>query len=256
MAGGEITADTVPQSEERSLIEAVDCDPVAALAYDRGAHLSSSYGEPVNLRDHLLNVRAAWKLIIALCVLGAVLGGVLAGVVPPKYVSTTRFFVASAVTSDDPEELFDRNMIATQRVKSYVQLIDSDAMTTAVVEELGDTGPEFDPDFDVESVDIPETVIIDVQVTADSADSAQRLAQAYADVVPAQVSEVESIGTAKAAQVALSVIESPEPGERESPGVPHGIVFGALLGLVLGAGGTILWGAIRRERAADESAKA
>jgi capsular polysaccharide biosynthesis protein len=141
-------------------------------------------------------------------------------------------------------------------VKSYVQLIDSGAMATAVVEELGDTSTEFDPDFDVESVDIPETVIIDVQVTADSAKSAQRLAQAYADVVPAQVSEVESIGTAKAAQVALSVIESPKPGERESPGVPYGIVFGALLGLVLGAGGTILWGAIRRERAADESAKA
>ena len=211
---------------------------------------SPSNGEPVSLRDHLLSIKRSWKLITALVVLGAVLGAVMASVMPAKYVSTTRFFVASAVSSDDPDELFDRNQIAGQRVKSYVELIQSDRMTEAVLADLGEDVAVFDADDDITALALPETVIIDVQVTGSTAEDAQMLAAAYGDVAPGVVSEVESIGTVKAAQVALTVIQAAKPGERETPSLLSGLLLGALLGLVLGAGGAVLVAAVRREAAA------
>jgi capsular polysaccharide biosynthesis protein len=198
----------------------------------------------VTLRVHALTIKRGWKLIVALVLLGAVCGALLTLVKPAQYVSSTRFFVASSVSSADPEELFNRNQIAAQRVKSYVELMVSDAMRDAVAEEVG---PDVSLDDEVTVTGLPETVIIDVQVRATSPEDAQQLAQAYATVAPGLVSDVESVGTAKAAQVALTVIEEPEPGERESATLIWGLLSGALLGLVLGVGGVVLWGAVRRE---------
>lgn len=198
----------------------------------------------MTLREHALTIKRGWKLIAALVLLGMVAGAVLTMVRPAQYVSSVRFFVASSVTSDDPEELFQRNQIAAQRVKSYVELLLSDTMTAEVAKEVG-TEPALEDE--VTASGLPETVIIDVQVRGRSPKEAQEVAEAYATVAPQLVSDVESVGTEKAAQVALSVIEAPKLGERESATLVWGVLSGALLGFVLGLGGVVLWGALRRE---------
>jgi receptor protein-tyrosine kinase len=199
-------------------------------------------------------IARGWKIVVALALLGLVGGALMWAVVPPAYLSTTRFFVASDVTSEDPEELFNRNEIAAQRINSYLPLILSDKMTDAVIKWLGDNGPEGDFADKVTATTIPETVIIDVQVEASSPEESQRLAEAYGAVAPGVISAVEAVGSDQAAQVALTEIEAPDLGRRETPGLGRSLLFGALLGLVLGVGGLVLWGAVRRETAVPGSA--
>lgn len=211
----------------------------------------------MSLRDHVVSVRHGWRWIAALVLLGVVAGAVMASAATPKFVSTTRFFVASAVDSPDPEELFNRNQIAQQRVQSYVELMLSDTMTEAVIEELGDAAPAGGFADNTTATAPPETVILDVQVTGNSPEEAQNIAAAYAAVAPGVVADVESAGTVKGAQVALTPIEAPQLGERETPTVLRAMVFGGLLGLVVGLGITVLWSAVRREaRMTSRSANA
>jgi receptor protein-tyrosine kinase len=92
-----------------------------------------------------------------------------------------------------------------------------------------------------------------VTVTGDTPKAAQTLAQAYGEVVPDLVDEVEAVGSQEAAQVALTVVDEPDLGRPATPGLLRSVFFGLLLGLILGIGGSVLWGAIRRE---DETSRA
>lgn len=201
----------------------------------------------MTLKQSLRALVAGWKVIVAAALLGVALAALLSWTTDAKYVSNARFFVAAKVESKDPEELFQRNQIARDRLLSYVELVKSDAVSTEVARILGDEDlMEAMPDR-VTATTIPNTVILDLQVTGDSPEEAQRAAQAYAEAVPTVISQVEEVGNKDAAQVSVTPIVNPGLGVSTKQKLPIQLAMGGLLGAVVGAGVVVIRASIKKD---------
>jgi capsular polysaccharide biosynthesis protein len=206
----------------------------------------------VTFKESLRALVAGWKIILAAGLVGTVLAGVLSWTTDPQYVSTARFFVAAEADSRNPEELFQRNQIAGQRLASYVELVSSDAVSTEVARILGDDNLAADLPDQVTATTIPNTVILDLQVTGDTPRAAQRAAEAYAEAVPTVISQLEEVGNQQAAQVSVTPIVNPKLGVPTKQKLPVQLAMGGLLGVVVGAGVVVIRAAIKRDSSASD----
>lgn len=201
----------------------------------------------MELKDYWEAVRSGWRLVAAVFAVAIVAGIAVTFLQSPSYTSTTKVFIAARTDSQDPEELYERNQVAAGRVASYAEVVAGDAMATRVSERVG--GEEIDPEEDVAAEAVPGTVVLEVAVTADSAERARDLTRAYAELLPTYVEELEAIdGDDDAAQVRLTVVDGAEiPEKASSPDPLRNLVLAALVGLGAGLGVAVLVRVLRRE---------
>lgn len=184
----------------------------------------------MELKDYLEAIRQGWKIVLTVLVLCLVAGAVLAFTQTEEYVSETKLFVAPQVTSKDPDELSERNAIAQQQVRSYVEVINGDVLASRVSRRVGIiVNPE-----DVIASLASGTVVVDIKATNKSPERARDVAATYASLAPAAIRAVDETGQG-AAQVKVTVIDKARMGTPVGVRSPILVlILAALFGLGLG----------------------
>ena len=183
-----------------------------------------------------LAFRLRWLIVPVLILTG--LGGAFLATkqIQPTYAATCRLFVAvSADTS--PAETYQASLLAKDRVIAYQELIKGDRVAWAVIQRLGLNISMPELEARVQTKSELNSVVIDVSVT----DSDQQLAADIANAVCIEfqifVVEVEAPNS----QINVKLVQSASrPLSASGPNLSRNLMAGAFIGLLVGAGVTIL----------------
>lgn len=188
----------------------------------------------MNLREMMAALRSGWWLLL----LGACLGGASgAGVVAlqsPIYESSAQLFVSTAGTTSS-SDFFQGGQFYQQRVKSYARLLTGEDLAERLIErlDLPDTAEEFRERIEV-SVE-PDTVLIDVTVSARTPAEARDVATVLASEFASTVQGLEPTVARGSSPVKVTVTDQPNlPEEASAPRPVRDITLGVLVGLLTG----------------------
>lgn len=203
----------------------------------------------MELSQYLQAMRAHWRLILSMTLIGVAAAGAATLLIPPTYASTSKLFVS---TSGAETNSAQANIVAQDRVPSYAELLGTPQFAQGVIEELSLTGlSPSDLAQNVEAVVAPNSVILEITVTDESPQRAQLIANTMAArfvglvaflETPAPVTTVDANGvtqtTTQVAPVKVTVAQTgglaseplfPDP----SLNLPLGALVGVLVGLLL-----------------------
>ena len=202
----------------------------------------------MDINELLTLVGRRWKLIIG-CVVLALLGATaLSVLVTPQYQSSARLFLTAERNA--PRDPYSLNLLAGLRVRSYAELATSEPVLRAVAKR-----PDIKADVaqlreQIDATAVPDTVIIELVATDDSAKDAQKLARAASVEVSKYLSQLEETGkSASGLEVRVSD-PATLPAAPTSPRTLLNLMVAGLLGLLVGLALAVL--ADRRARAEDE----
>ena len=193
----------------------------------------------MDLRDYLRLLRKRWRslVITMLVVLGLAAAVTIA--TPRTYAATTQFFV-STVSDETAGALAQGNTFTQQRVKSYAQVLQTPRVLQPVVDELGlGTTPETLANRVTATIPV-DTVLIDVTVTADSADEATAIARAIDAEFPAAIADLEQVREGSSPVKVTVVREAVAKPGPVSPKPAQNLALGLVLGLLVGFGVAML----------------
>ncbi len=113
-------------------------DPSALPSKGRGGTLwqNSLKGESVTLHDYIGILRRSWLLIVIATVAGALIALILSLLSTPIYQAQSQLFV-SVKSAGQVGDAYSGGLFVQQRVKSYVDVVDSPAVLDPVIQELG-----------------------------------------------------------------------------------------------------------------------
>ncbi len=210
----------------------------------------------MSLFDYWGLLRRSWLLIVATTVGGAFLGLIYAILQPSVYSATTQLFVNVQSQGNLGTQL-SGGLFVQQRIKSYIDVVDTPGVLEPVIEELGlDTTPQSLASR-VTAMNPPNTVLLNVSVADTDPKQATAIANAVAVSFASQIQQLES-GDATASptpsptptspatpQVPMSTIQAtvikPAVGAGKlSPKPGTNFVIGGLLGLIIGVGVAVL----------------
>lgn len=189
-------------------------------------------------------LRLIWshKILVGI---GALLGALVAGgysfVQSPVYSAKVELFVSISDSTTDSVQLNQGSNFAQQRVKSYAEIVNSPAVTTAVIAKLGLTVSPADLAARIKASSPLNTVLIDISVTDGSPTRARDIANAVADQFPLLIDKIETPSGHGSSPVKISTIRGADlPTVPVSPRPKLTIGLGLILGLALGIGGALL----------------
>jgi capsular exopolysaccharide synthesis family protein len=197
----------------------------------------------MDLRKALAALRAGWFLPVFGMIFGGVVAAAAASVMTPYYTSSTQLFVSTA-DATSTAAAYQGSQFSENRVSSYVQVLTSERLADRVVEAMGIDMSASELQEAIDARVVPDTVVLDVQVTDTSPQRARALAAAIDDEFTAMVAELEapiaanvspSTPPASGAPVKVTVLASPQiPASPSSPSLYMNIGLGLLIGLVAG----------------------
>lgn len=194
----------------------------------------------MELRDYLRIMRRRWLLIVG-CVVIAI--GAAAGItyaMTPMYASTAQLFVSTSGGSDTGEA-YQGSLFSAQRVTSYAQLVDGDALARDVIQAEGLGIEPTELSEQVSASVVPETVLLDVTVEDADPEMARRLAAAYSEQLVQKVDELESPNGRRSAPITASVVDEASFSDVPvSPQPLRNLGLAGVLGLLLGLGLAVL----------------
>ena len=140
----------------------------------------------MTLYDYWAILRRSWITIVAAAAIGTLLALILSLLSSPVYQASSQLFV-SVKSSDQLGEAYTGGLFVQQRVKSYVDVIDSPAVLEPVIQELGLDMPYTSLAGKVSAQSPPNTVLLNVVVTDSdpqrAADIANATAKSYANEI-------------------------------------------------------------------------
>jgi len=177
-----------------------------------------------------------WGILLALAVITAVL--ILR---PPMYGSAATVFVR---TPGDVSRVIDGgDSYAQARAETFAALAKSSSVTSRVVADLGlDLTPEALSER-IQATHEGGTALMDVAVSAPSAEEAQRTTTVLLHELSTTVHSLESVPSSLVPRAELVIVDPPsQPVRIVAWGVPVWLILlgTALIGLVLGATGAVL----------------
>jgi capsular exopolysaccharide synthesis family protein len=211
----------------------------------------------VELSDYLRVVRAYWRGVTVLVLLGVVAAAGFSLVQPKVYQADAAGFV-SAGTSTNAGEASVGDTLAKSRATSYVDLATSRATAQDVIDELG---LKVAPASLIGSITVTQpldTVLIKVGARAATPREAQQLADAWVRALKHQVDQVENpTGTSTQALRVVPIESAALPAQPVSPNTKRNVGLGFVGGLVLGIAYALLRSQLDRKlrRAEDIEAE-
>lgn len=204
----------------------------------------------MTLQDYMTLLRRSWLLIAIATVVGALIALGLSLAMTPVYQAQSQLFV-SVKSAGAAGDAYSGGLFVQQRVKSYVDVVDSPAVLDPVIKEL-----ELDKNYvtlagQVSAQTPPNTVLLNVTATDTSPIQAARIANATATSYAQEIARLEGAATkdglprlgSNQSQIPVqaTVIKPAEvPGAPISPRTQLNLLLGALLGLLLGVGIAVL----------------
>lgn len=210
----------------------------------------------MSVRDLLRVLREQWW-IPALAVVVSVAAAAGAWLVlPTQYTSSvTLYFSAQADSGVDNG--YNLELMAQQRVASYVDLASSDRVAREVVDRLAldETPGVLRQQISVSSE--PQTTVMDVTVTGASPEQVAAVANTVGDVVSDLVGEFEPTTDAGTATVSVRALEpAAVPTEPSSIKLLTALVLGVLGGLVVGVAAALVRDALDRSLRSTQQLRA
>lgn len=187
----------------------------------------------MEVRDYLRAVRRNWWLILLTILVSLGLAALITVRTQPRYVASVTFFVTTP--NQGVSEAYQGGIFVQQRVKSYVDLFQSDRLAQSVVTKtpLGLTAEEVQSR--ITAATIPDTVMLRGTVTDSDATRALRLTEALATEFVDLVRAVETPPEGRAATIKVEVVSGPRVSSTPvTPRPVRNLILGALAGLLAG----------------------
>jgi|GEM_PF-6667143 len=188
-------------------------------------------------------IRRRWPILVAGMLIGVVVSYGYLKTLPTTYTASSTCYVSMA-TGTSVNDSYQGGLAAQERVRSYLELADSQTVAQKVRDQLGLPISAQTLRGRITATSPPATTLIVVSVTSDTADGARRLADEVVSQFRALVAQLESIqvNTAPAARIAV-VDPAALPAVPSSPKRSRILLMGLLAGLIVGGAG-----AFARER--------
>lgn len=191
----------------------------------------------MTLPEFLDAIRLRWKIFLT-AFLGCVGLGVILGLVQPTgYVSTVRLLVSAQGTTTATS--YENLQVESGRADTYVALLTSEVVAQRVVDDLGLAKSARELSTGVNATIVPQTTVIDVEVTGDSPEQARLLADTLAREFVEYSAALETPTGSDDQRVRTTVVSSASPPIRQMPTPVNFGLLGAFAGLVAGA--TAVW---------------
>jgi capsular exopolysaccharide synthesis family protein len=207
----------------------------------------------MELSDYVRVVRAYWRGVAFLVLLGVALAAAVSMTQPKVYQADAAGFVSTG-TSTNAGEASVGDSLAKSRATSYVDLATSRATAQDVIDELG---LKVAPASLIGSITVtqpPDTVLIRVSARASTPREAQQLADAWVRALKQQVDQVENpTGTVTQALRVVPIESASLPARPVSPNTKRNLGIGLLAGMLLGLGYAMVRSQLDRKlRRADD----
>jgi len=185
--------------------------------------------------QQLLVLRRHWLLIILTAMLGGCLAAGAVYVQQPVYESTVQLFVSTSAGQADVGDLSQGSVFSQQRVKSYVDIVNSPLVMEQVIKKLKLPYSPEELSRNVTASSPLDTVLLDVSVRDTSPDRARDIANAVAASFSAFVGTIETPSSDVASPVRVSVTrEAVADLDPVEPNGPLYLVIGFAVGAALG----------------------
>lgn len=206
----------------------------------------------MTLRDALYVLRMRWRTVVAVIVAATIIAVAYALLVKPTYMASTHILIATP-SATDGQDAYAAAQLAQIRVTSYNELIMSETLTTRTVKRLNLHISPRDLAKKVDAAAKTGSTVITLSVTDSSATNAVSLANALSDDVVRMVQDLETTSADIGPPVVRAQIVAPAVDQRlVSPRRPKIVLFGVVIGLLLGPVVALLLGRPkRRDRGGD-----
>ncbi|PWR14303.1 hypothetical protein DKT69_17050 [Micromonospora sicca] len=195
----------------------------------------------MDITQYLRALRAHWFLVVLVTAVGGAAAGVYSWVQTPMYQADVQLFVSISSTDAGAADLNQGGTFAQQRVKSYVDIVDSPTVTNEVIQslQLPYTADELAEEITAQSP--LNTVLLDISVIDPSPQLARDIANAVASQVSKFIADIETPTGGKASPVKATITKSASlPAAPVSPRTSLNLALGILVGLAAGAGLAVL----------------
>lgn len=210
-------------------------DPNAGSA---GQRTATSAARPLDLRAHAAAIRRFWRTVLASTLLGAAVALGITLHAQPAYETSLTFYVASQ-TSGDRDTPLQASEFAQQRVNSYVGVVTSERMASAVLADTGLPISASDLSEMITASADPNTVLMYVQVVDVSRDRSMTIARSIARNLDSVIAELDN--RANSGSVQLRVLSGPTLNPTPvAPRTKLNLALGLLIGLGLGVAQALL----------------
>ena len=199
----------------------------------------------MEFKDYVRMVLAHWVGVVVLIVLGVLAAVAYNQTQPAVYQATATGYVTVAVPntpgSDPLSGASVGDTLAKSKVTSYVAIATSTRTAKQVIDDAKQVGAEH-PEFAAAtpgsligriSVSQPaDTVLINVSAQGPTPESAQELADAWAQALSEQIAKVERSTPDEGLH--MQVYSSAQPGAQVLPRTKLNLVIGLIVGILLG----------------------
>jgi capsular polysaccharide biosynthesis protein len=180
---------------------------------------------------YVRRILSRWRIIAAVTAVLLAAAAVLTWTTPTTYTSTSQLYVANLSEQGDMASVQAAGVYAQGRMLSYAAVAGSQAMADRLSDDLGSEALE---DTEIRTEVPYATVLINLTVTAPTAEGAHDVAQAVADNYNDLLTEVEGVQET-GLRVGVSTVNPPTtPDSPSSPKVTLNLLAGLLAGLLLG----------------------
>jgi polysaccharide biosynthesis transport protein len=195
----------------------------------------------VDLKDLWHVFQRRWRTI-TLIVLGCLAAAAaLTAATTPIYQASTQVFVSLRGTARAPGSAYQDNLFSQQRVKSYVKIANSPAVSQPVVDRLRLSLSASQLSARITASAPADTVLIDLSVRDPDPAQARDLANAVAAQFSTVVATLEAPGDGTRSPVAVTVVRpAARPGRPVEPRPALNLGLGLVLGLGAGIGLAVL----------------
>ena len=197
----------------------------------------------MELRDYVRIIHKNWMLITAFTLVGICVAAGVSLIMKPQYEAGTQLYVSVRNESQASGELVQGSNFARQSVQSYVNIVGTESVLGPVIEEL-----DLDTTIEALSAQVSSsapinTSLIDIRVSGEdpkqTAEIANAIGASFSHLVQEELEVIES--SAEASPVKLTTVQpAATPTRPVSPRIPLNITLGALVGLALGVGTSVL----------------
>jgi len=190
-------------------------------------------------------LRDKWVVVGISTLLGLLVGVLLTLLTPTTFKSSTQLFLTTpgwgtpTTLGNADSSPFQGDEFSQQRAGTYTRLAEGADFSARVASRLGEGGLR-----DVESISVrvvPDTVLLEISGTTDSADRALQLTNAASDEMNETIRRLETpSGTLIPTVQPLTVVTASAPTSPAGPQTIPNVLLGLVVGSLVGVTGVIL----------------